>query len=119
MTPGAALILLLSTAAEAFSPQALWDAWPARRAVASAAPCLRHEDLVLRLQELASRHPRALALESVGRSVEGREIQLLTLGRGPRRVMLWSQMHGDEPSATPALLDLVSTLLGVEAPDQM
>ena len=31
--------------------------------------------------------------------------------------MLWSQMHGDEPSATPALLDLVSTLLSVDAPE--
>ena len=27
-------------------------------------------------------------------------------------------MHGDEPSATPALLDLVSTLLSVDAPEQ-
>jgi hypothetical protein len=26
-------------------------------------------------------------------------------------VLLWSQMHGDEPSATPALLDLVHTLI--------
>ena len=31
--------------------------------------------------------------------------------------MLWSQMHGDEPSATPALLDVVSTLLGIDAPE--
>ncbi len=117
MAPGAALILLLSAAAEGFSPQALWDAWPARRAVASAAPCLRHDELVRQLQELAARHPGSLSLAAVGRSVEGREIQLLTLGRGPRRVMLWSQMHGDEPSATPALLDLVSSLLSVDAPE--
>ncbi len=115
MTLGAAVLLLAS--APAFSPQALWDAWPARRLVATAAPCLGHAELASALRALALRHPQALALESVGRSVEGREIQLATLGRGPRRVMLWSQMHGDEPSATPALVDLVATLLAVDAPE--
>ena len=36
---------------------------------------------------------------------------MLTLGHGPRTVLLWSQMHGDEPSATPALLDIADFLL--------
>ena len=44
------------------------------------------------------------------RSRGGRSIQL-TLGRGSEKVLLWSQMHGDEPSATPALLDLADYLL--------
>ncbi|MDH4021271.1 MAG: M14 family zinc carboxypeptidase, partial [Xanthomonadales bacterium] len=41
----------------------------------------------------------------------GRSIQMLTLGVGDDRIMFWSQMHGDEPSATPALLDIVDYLL--------
>jgi len=117
LTLAGALILLLSGAAPAFSPQALWDAWPERRFVTTAAPCLRHAELGERLRALAAKHAGRLSLASVGRSVEGREVQLLALGRGPRRMMLWSQMHGDEPSATPALLDLVSTLLAVDAPE--
>jgi len=112
-----AIVLLFAQAAPAFTPQALFDAWPARRVVASPAPCLRHADLESRLAELVARHPQRLALDTVGRSVEGREIRLLTLGRGSRRVLLWSQMHGNEPSATPALLDLVGTLLGEDAPE--
>ena len=111
------LALMLAGATPGFSPQALFELWPERRVVEAPAPCLRHADLAALLQALAARHPGSLALESVGRSVEGREIQLLTLGRGPRRVMLWSQMHGDEPSATPALLDVVSTLLSIDAPE--
>ena len=98
------------------APATLWDAWPGRRVVPTLAPCLRAEELSQRLRALAARHPGRLTLEQAGRSVEGRPIQLLTLGRGPRRVLLWSQMHGDEPSATPALLDVAETLLAGGTP---
>ena len=111
------LVLLLSGASQPFSPEALWETWPARRFVTTAAPCLRHAELAERLAALAAKHPGRLTLEGLGRSVEGREIQLVTLGHGPRRVMLWSQMHGDEPSATPALVDLADTLLDSDAPE--
>ncbi len=104
------LALLLSGAAPG-APQALWDGWPARRFVETSAPCLRPGELAERLRALAAAHPGRVSLEVVGRSVEGRPIQLVTLGSGPRRVLLWSQMHGDEPSATPALLDLAHALL--------
>jgi hypothetical protein len=112
-----AVALLLSGAVPGFSPQALWDAWPDRRFVVTPAPCLRHAELVERLRALEARHRGRLALEDVGRSVQGRSIHLVTLGTGPRRILLWSQMHGDEPSATPALLDLADTLLGSDAPE--
>ena len=42
----------------------------------------------------------------LGTSGEGRPISLYTIGNGPIKVMLWSQMHGDEPTATMALLDI-------------
>jgi hypothetical protein len=45
--------------------------------------------------------------EEIGRSVERRPLYAIYFGRGPVRVMLWSQMHGDEPTATLALADLV------------
>jgi hypothetical protein len=45
-----------------------------------------------------------------GRSAEGREIRRLTAGSGPTRVMLWSQMHGDESTASMALADLIRFL---------
>ena len=116
MIPSAAA-LLLAGAASGFSPRSLWDAWPSLRFVPTPAPCLRHAELVERLRALEARHPGRLAIEELGRSVEGRPIHLVTLGTGPRRILLWSQMHGDEPSATPALLDLADTLLAVPAPE--
>jgi hypothetical protein len=112
-----AALLFLAGAAPGFSAQALWDAWPQRRFVATPAPCLRHAELVDRLHALEAVHRGRLTLEEVGRSVQGRAIHLVTLGRGPRRILLWSQMHGDEPSATPALLDLADTLLASDEPE--
>jgi hypothetical protein len=37
---------------------------------------------------------------------------MLSYGHGPTSVLLWSQMHGDEPTATMALADLVRFLAG-------
>jgi hypothetical protein len=44
----------------------------------------------------------------VGHSFEAREIYMLQIGAGEKRIMLWSQMHGDEPTATMALFDLMN-----------
>lgn len=47
-----------------------------------------------------------LRTEEVGRSILGRPIRAVTFGEGAVRVLLWSQMHGDEATATMALADL-------------
>lgn len=44
--------------------------------------------------------------EVVGRSAEGRTIRHLTYGSGPVTVLLWSQMHGNESTASMALVDI-------------
>ena len=108
-----ATLALLSTTATApsVSPQALWEAWPHRRLFETPAACLRHSQLVSGLQGLAAKYPGRARVQEIGRSAEGRAIHLLTVGSGKRHVMLWSQMHGDEPSATPALLDAADFLL--------
>ena len=57
----------------------------------------------------------AFRAETVGESLLGRPIRSLTFGTGPTRVLLWSQMHGDESTATMALADIFRFL--AEAPD--
>ncbi|HSE27256.1 MAG TPA: M14 family zinc carboxypeptidase [Gemmatimonadales bacterium] len=58
----------------------------------------------------------AFRVEEVGRSGEGRPIRTVTFGRGPTRLLLWSQMHGDESSATMALADILGWMAD-SAPD--
>ncbi len=41
-----------------------------------------------------------------GASIEGRPIYLVQIGTGKTKVLLWSQMHGDESTATMALMDM-------------
>jgi hypothetical protein len=48
--------------------------------------------------------------EIAGESTERRRIRLLTLGSGPTPVLLWTQMHGDEPTATRAMLDILTIM---------
>jgi len=104
------LVSSFALAAGALAPERLWAEWPERRFVKTVAPCVRPAELVQTVGALRAKHPK-LRVEEVGRSVQGRPIQMLTIGSGPRRTLLWSQMHGDEPSATPALLDLAHHLL--------
>lgn len=49
---------------------------------------------------------KGFILDTLGYSVESRPIYAVKWGNGPKKVLLWSQMHGDEPTATMALLDL-------------
>jgi hypothetical protein len=68
----------------------------------------KHRDLLPLLDTLSqdSRFRVSLA----GASAEGRSVHLITAGNGPRKVMLWSQMHGDESTATMAMLDIFNFL---------
>jgi hypothetical protein len=55
-----------------------------------------------------------LAVAEVGRSMQGRALRTVTFGRGPTKVFLWSQMHGDEATATMALADIFAFLAAPE-----
>ncbi len=67
------------------------------------------------LGQLAASSVDRLRVEKFAESFEGRPISLATLGNGPTRVLMWSQMHGDEPTHTAVVLDLMSYLLRTPA----
>ena len=91
--------------AAALAPQELARIWDAEHVSPPLPPLLDHAEVQRRLRALGERGD-LFQVETIGRSVEGRTIDMVTTGHGPRRVLLWSQMHGDEPTATAALFDI-------------
>ena len=49
-------------------------------------------------------------VKKVGESIEGRDLDLISIGTGKTNVFLWSQMHGNEPTATQAIFDIFNFL---------
>ena len=68
----------------------------------------KHSDLIKKIQAL-SKNP-LFDVKVAGKSLEGKKIFLLSIGTGKTKVLLWSQMHGDESTATMALFDLFNFL---------
>ena len=52
----------------------------------------------------------------IGRSEEERAIYQLRLGNGKRKVLIWSQMHGNESTGTMASFDMIAILLKSQSP---
>jgi hypothetical protein len=52
-----------------------------------------------------------ITLTYEGNSFEGRSINRISYGNGPIVILAWTQMHGNEATATAAVFDLLDTLL--------
>jgi len=103
----ATVVLAQAPASQAApDPLALSRLWDAEHVDLPAAPLVTHRDVEARLNAVRDASPGLFSLAEIGRSVENRAIYDLSFGRGRFTVLLWSQMHGDEPSATSALFDL-------------
>jgi hypothetical protein len=87
-------------------PHNLASAWAAEHVSWPVPPLVRHADVESKLREVQAATPDLFQLEMLGQSVEGRSINHLWFGHGQTHVLLWSQMHGDEPTATAALFDI-------------
>ena len=95
------MTILTQTAAE-FAD--IWDKQHITRLMPSD---VRHKDLQKYLDGLKK---IGVKVEEVGRSYQNREIYQAEFGKGPLKVFMWSQMHGDEPTATSALIDVFTFL---------
>ena len=87
------------------------DAYPSFRLHHLHPGVCKHAVVRPELLELVARSNRLFTIEDAGTSLEGRTISLVRMGTGSRRILLWSQMHGDEPTATLALLDILNGML--------
>jgi hypothetical protein len=93
------------------TPDALAKIWQAERVALPAPPLVTHAIVEAQVARLVRESGGLITSEVLGKSVEGRAIHHLKVGRGNKSVLLWSQMHGDEPTATSALFDICQWLM--------
>ncbi|WP_338358917.1 M14 metallopeptidase family protein [Yeosuana marina] len=49
-------------------------------------------------------------IDTIGHSVQNKPIYAVKVGSGEKRILMWSQMHGNESTTTKAIFDLLNTL---------
>ena len=82
----------------------LWDDYHRYKEPIITNRFFKHSDILPLIEKHAGRG--IIRNEILGTSAQGRSIHHLTCGDGKTTVLLWSQMHGDESTATMALFDL-------------
>ena len=53
-------------------------------------------------------------ITTIGKSVLGKPINSIQIGSGPKKILMWSQMHGNESTTTKAVFDLFKWLTASE-----
>ena len=69
---------------------------------------LKQSDILPLIEKLNGNN--LFTIEKAGSSVENRDIYLISAGQGKTKILFWSQMHGDESTATMAIFDLFNFL---------
>ena len=100
-------VLVYSMHLQAQTPEKFAEIWDAEHVSRIFPSDVRHADLKKYIDQLTR---LGVSSREVGRSGAGREIWQMEWGTGPLRVFMWSQMHGDEPTATSALVDMFAFL---------
>ncbi|NJB69856.1 hypothetical protein GGR42_000318 [Saonia flava] len=90
----------------------LYDTYGQYREVSIGKRRIKHVDIQPLILKYAA-NPK-FKVQKVGESIEGRSLSLISMGSGKTNVFLWSQMHGDEPTATQAIFDILNFL---DSPD--
>lgn len=107
---GMLTLLLMCLANAVFSQDVavLWDQYDQYKEPALKDRFFKHTDIANLVQK--QEKSALFKVETLGKSVQGRSIYHLAAGKGKTKVLLWSQMHGDETTATRALFDLFNFL---------
>ena len=68
----------------------------------------KHSDIIPLINKI--KNTDKFKVKKAGTSTEGRDIFLISYGKGKTKILLWSQMHGDETTATMAIFDILNFL---------
>lgn len=106
-------LLLLSLMCAKWSPaqditEQLYETYETYRETTLDKRRIKHQQLQPLLEALKS--TKGFQVSQVGTSIEGRSLSLISIGSGETDVFLWSQMHGNEPTATQSIFDICNFL---------
>ena len=59
---------------------------------------------------MLKKHQNSFKIQEIGNSEMGLPITKISLGKGSKRILIWSQMHGNESTGTKAVFDLLNYL---------
>jgi len=76
---------------------------------------IKHADVISLINKLKKRS--LFKIRHLGYSIEKREINLISIGKGKTNILCWSQMHGNESTATMALFDIFNFFSDSDHPD--
>jgi len=106
------IMVLLLTSQSGFSQnpitEQLYETYERYREPSLTKRRVKHDDIQPLLQKLKTEP--GFEVRQVGTSIQGRSLSLVSVGVGEVDVFLWSQMHGDEPTATMAIFDILNFL---------
>ncbi|WP_196886206.1 M14 metallopeptidase family protein [Aureivirga sp. CE67] len=81
---------------------------------------IRQEEILPLIKNLST---EIFKIENIGKSFEERDIYKVSFGTGSKKVLIWSQMHGNESTGTKALFDFYNFISNpgnlVELRDQL
>lgn len=88
--------------------QNLWNEYSQYEEKTITSKYLKYEQL----QKIIEKHSASGQFKNqiIGQSVLGKNLHHLTIGKGKTKLFFWSQMHGDESTATMALMDVFNFL---------
>lgn len=72
----------------------------------------KHSEIIRLIEQLKNKN--IFMVNKVGESVQRRDIYTITIGNGAKKIFCWSQMHGNEPTATAAIFDIINFFLAEE-----
>lgn len=102
------LLPLIGLAQKQSLDKQLFEAYDNFREVSIDTRRFKHEDIQPLIDSLKGE--KGFEITVLGRSIQGRNISMISIGEGETQILLWSQMHGDEPTATASIFDMINYL---------
>ena len=103
-----ALILLGNVQAQDELTSKLYETYDDYKESSIVTRRIKHTDIQPLIEKFKA-NPK-FEVQKVGESIQGRDLHLISIGSGDSNIFLWSQMHGDEPTATQAIFDILNFL---------